>query len=143
VDGTIDCGQVLRESSPLTRLGVVLTTQLSSYQATPPIDTPFAGINFEARPPFHTISMSSLVTLPTEIILEVVRHLNVPPWNLIPRFKRFHPRKDSLALASTNKRMRDIIFEKQWITEHMMVYSYEDLAKSAELIKLSMRRKVK
>jgi hypothetical protein len=88
------------------------------------------------------INMPSLGTLPAEIIHEIVRHLDEPPFGLQKRERKFHRRKDSLSLASTTKRMRDIIFVRNFVHERVMEFSYANLIRSAQKGGLSVRSQV-
>jgi hypothetical protein len=88
------------------------------------------------------INMPSLGTLPAEIIHEIVRHLDEPPFGLQKRERKFHRRKDSLSLASATKRMRDIIFVRNFVHERVMEFSYANLIRSAQKGGLSVRSQV-
>lgn len=84
----------------------------------------------------------SLDMLPTETIAEIARHLDVPPSNLSQRKRYFFPKTDLLSLASTSRRMRYIFFERIWVKEHVMGFSFANLLKTVTEVDVSMRSKV-
>jgi hypothetical protein len=86
--------------------------------------------------------MSPLDALPTETILEIARHLDVPPSDLSQRERYFFPKTDLLSLASTSKRMRYIFFERTWVKEHVMDFSSAKLLKTVTEVDVLRRNKV-
>lgn len=99
-------------------------------------------INSKAGSPISSINMPSLNMLPAEIIREIARHLDEPPFSLTMPALRIRTNKGSLSLASTTKRMRNIVFYNNWVEEHAMEYSYEKV-KGSETIGRFVRSHVK